>query len=42
MNQAKLRGYRRLLDAGRRDLSEVPEPYYSALKDEGYEENEDA
>lgn len=37
INQAKLTGYRRLLDAGRRTIDEVPEPYQQILRDEGYE-----
>ena len=36
ISQSKLRGYRRLLDAGRRDIEDIPEPYKSELKDEGY------
>ena len=27
INQAKLTGYRRLVDSGRRTIDEVPEPY---------------
>ena len=34
LNQARLRGYRRLVQAGRRDIEEVPEPYRTALKKE--------
>ena len=37
INKAKLTGYRRLLDAGRRNIDEVPEPYQQILRDEGYE-----
>ena len=37
INQAKLTGYRRLLDTGRRTIAEVPEPYQQILRDEGYE-----
>ena len=37
INQAKLTGYRRLLDTGRRKIDEVPEPYQQILRDEGYE-----
>ena len=36
VNQAKLTGYRRLLDSGRRTIDEVPEPYQQILRDEGY------
>jgi len=36
VNLAKLTGYRRLLDAGRRVIEEVPEPYQQVLRDEGY------
>lgn len=34
--RAKLTGYRRLLDAKRRTIEEVPEPYKAILKEEGY------
>lgn len=30
----KLTGYRLLVESGRRDISEVPEPYRSALESE--------
>ena len=31
INQAKLTGYRRLVDSGRRTINEVPEPYKQIL-----------
>ena len=34
VNQAKLRGYKRLVEAGRRDIEEVPEPYKSEIEKE--------
>lgn len=34
IDQRKLTGYRLLVDAGRRDISEVPEPYRSVLESE--------
>ena len=36
INQAKLTGYRRLIDSGRRTINEAPEPYRQILIDEGY------
>lgn len=34
MNQAKLNGYRILVQSGRRTIEEIPEPYQQALRDE--------
>ena len=32
INEAKLRGYIRLVESGRRQLSEVPDPYYAEVE----------
>ena len=32
LNEAKLRGYIRLVESGRRQLSEVPDPYYAEVE----------
>ncbi len=36
INQAKLTGYRRLVQSGRRSIDEIPEPYQQVLRDEGF------
>jgi len=32
INEARLRGYIRLVESGRRQLSEVPDPYYAEVE----------